>query len=250
MFNCTIYYFKGIGKKYFQNIEDTPQTLLSSYSKNKLDNAQIIICRQYPLVYHTYIRRLSPNRMSGYFGISLVFNGLEIDTINPLFELFEKFFEKIVSYNIVSIGNNRDFIIKKAPFTKSEIDILNEISEEIRADKTCSFVKIRKSGMGINEDICKISLSTDESNFKDKISNANHLSIVKHNNITSPELVRETILIQELNKKIKDLEEKLKNSPSSEHSNYPTLFNIILIVILLGVAFCFLLGFFSLNIKH
>lgn len=133
--NSTIYIFGNLGNGYTQFPDDYAKDIYQEMYAKSSAQSQIIIHRDNNLMYYGYTRKLDVN--SQFIGFCILFNGIMISKIKPLFDIFENTVADLVARGEILYLNNKgeiktntnNLIAKQDEVEHIISRIKNEISE-------------------------------------------------------------------------------------------------------------------------
>lgn len=255
MINSSTYFFWKSEKGYYQFPMDFNEDLFKSYSDTFNSDSQIVVHRNTNLMYYTYMRKVTESD-SHYIGISIVINGLETNSINSLFRLFEKIFEKIVVEEKILFYNNEGIIEFKDLVINSNIDYLDSltllIKEYVNQGRN-SFNEILPINYSIGiDDYSIISIDEGDVAVKECIRNNNKVFIIKNSKLVSSELCGLKVRLVHLNEQIEFLKNynNEQNNYNKSNNNYITWMTISISLIIVITVFVFAVLFGLITISY
>ena len=243
MINCTTYYFENLKHGYFQYPFDSVSDQFKSYLEHFDCDSQIVFHRQpNNLVYYTYMHKLSSGEGKDSFGISVVINGLETKSINSLFTLFERVFQRIVSDGVIlTINSAGDIVPKGNPFSSyaTHFDSISaQISEIINEGRRFFDIMLPVNYSAIDTEYECVSVLEGDSKVKERLNIFNLLYITKNNQSNSSELNGLALRIENLNQQLDYLREQnkeLEKNISGQTMSWGWKYFSIILIILLGL---------------
>ena len=259
MVNCSSYFFEESKRGYYQYPQDFTEDIFKSYGDSFDADSQIVAHRQPNLMYYTYMKRLSEDDSESYFGISTVINGLETTSIKSLFKLFERVFQQIVSEGEILTINSDGLIVTKDIVFSLYANKFHQLSSDIKhfIEEGADFFSPMQPVVysSLEDDYVTIPIEERESVFRQHLMNNNKVFIIKNSKTVSAELNGLAVKIENLSGQI----EYLKNRNAELESRNAVKQNYgwkalaiscltIMIVITLGLIYCFACGLLSFNI--
>lgn len=121
--NSSVYMFGVLSSGYTQYPDDSTSIILKGLYNRCKAPSQVVIHRDGSLMYYSYIRKLEEEK---YIGLSVVVNGLYLETITNLFKIYESTIE-----NLAELG---DFIhyANNGMLVASNVNVKDH-SEDLRA---------------------------------------------------------------------------------------------------------------------
>lgn len=166
--NHDVYIFGNLGAGYTQFPEDVTRPILEAAARNRRSKVQITVRRTSNLVYYIYTRLLDDTQGNKYIGIAISFNGVYINNIKPLFNLFDSLLTPIViGGSFIDFSDNGSIISKVVSIHSLQCEvsrIIDRIAAEIRHLDTNVFRSLptENFSIAITE---QIQLNDDESPF-------------------------------------------------------------------------------------
>lgn len=102
--NISVYLFGSFKNGYSQYPNDYAKTIFEKFYQNAKSTTQVAINRDGDLMYYGYIRKLEAGN---YLGLCTVINGKFLNSIEPLFSVYEGIIELMVKNGyLIHFGNN------------------------------------------------------------------------------------------------------------------------------------------------
>lgn len=241
--------------------QDFASSLFLSYKEHFESDSHIVAHRHHNLMYYTYMKKLSEDKGNAYFGISILINGLETDSIKSLFRLFERVFQQIVSEGeLLTINPSGDIVAKSISFgtySKTFNRYSGLVKDYIEEGQENFFTIRPVNYASSDEDFSVVSISEGDIAIRQKLCSVNKLFITKSNKTISSGLnglaVRIENLSEQLEYQIKrnaELEEKLNGSSSSDIKWKSLAVSMIVIILafIIVVAYSISSGIISINL--
>ena len=259
--NSSSYFFELSKRGHFQYPQDFSSEMFNTYYEHFNTDSLIVVHRHPNLLYYTYMKRLSVESESSCFGMSIVVNGLETDSIKSLFRLFERVFQQIVSDGqVLLISNEGEIVRTKAPFSSlaSYFEELSATISRLVAEGSNLFAPMRPVNYSSSDDdFCCFPISENESSIRYRLSKYNKLFIEKQAIAISSGQNGLAVRIANLTAQLKyqkarneELEGKVKGGVSSDRKwKSIAIASICVSVLLIGVLFYFVTcGLVSINL--
>lgn len=153
--NHAVYVFGNLGTGYTQFPEDPTRRIFESAANMVASKVQISVRRDGNLLYYIYTRQLDVESENKYIAVVISFNGVYVNKIKSLFELFDKIITSmVVNGDIIEFSEKGDILPKSISlYTKhDEINrIIRYIDDTIAGfEKKSSFKVLPPINYGIS----------------------------------------------------------------------------------------------------
>lgn len=219
--NVSVYLFGQLGDKYTQYPTDYTQSYFQEFERSVKAKTAIGIRCNGDLMLYQYIRRL-PDGSSArgeYIGITVVYNGVMLKDLKPLFQIYEDTITNlVVSGKILQFTDSGDIVstVGKLYQASSEFARISEyLSAQLNA-QSALFEKLPPKNYAINEEQSKsFSVQDDMADIIEATRNYTKVYVLKDADYNSATLTSYSAKLRELNT-AKELAQKTVQTQQGE----------------------------------
>lgn len=212
--NISVYLFGQLGDKYTQYPTDYTQSYFQEFERSVKAQTAIGIRRNGDLMLYQYIRRLSAGKSTQgeYIGIAIVYNGIMLTDLEPLFQIFEDTITNlVVSGKILQFTNNGDITsdVSKLYQASSEFERVSEyLSAQLNTTQSIRFEKLPPKNYAVSEDQSKsFSIQDDMADIIEATRNYTKVYVLKKTGYNSTALTSYSAKLRKLTE-ARDLAQK------------------------------------------
>lgn len=249
--NGTIYIFGQLGGKYTQYPTDYTQTYFQEFEHTVKAKTAIAIRRAGDLMLYQYIRRLSDgsSAQGEYIGIAIVYNGVMLKDLKPLFQIYEDTITNlVVSGKILQFTDSGDIVstIGNLYQASSEFARASEYLSAQLSAQPALFEKLPAKNYAINEEETKsFSIQDDMGDIIEATHNYAKVYVLKDADYNSATLTSYSAKLRELNTAKESAQKTIKAQQGEIASLKRKQKNFKLVFLLVVVIFIGIIGAFS-----